>query len=241
MRELFAEGLTIDVHDSLMPQLTAQSLQITFWKPFVVKLDQEKANIPHSSPEIIADLISQCIMNAVEASAIFPIKRVESLSYNKRSIKEDMDIEPIMNLIRLCVSMNTVSPCVALFTRLKAASMVGPPHRRFPPWNYYLVLVHQLEEYIRAHSVDLYSFASTFSHFYAAVIEVLLDGTKTLVRDSYYDEPAARFPVTELKALMLSIPRCGGFSALKELYAHSPCVVPFCSAYAVLLGYLLIE
>lgn len=199
-----------------MPQLAIQSLAQSFWTPFVIRLTEEKANIPQSYPELIVNLVRQSVENAIAACPAFPVKNpVPFYSYQSM---EQIDVDPIMQLIKLCVATNNLSSCSKLFKKLQAAS-ISPFRQKatFAPWKYFDALVLRLDDYIRL-TPGLDAFLPTFAQFFSIAITVLGEMNQVSPPAAVYASP----PPEPLKSLVLSLQRAGGISVLKNMCVYLP-------------------
>lgn len=187
---------------SILPQLFAQPSTYDFWLPFIARLDQERLNIPHASPEVITTIISQCVAHAVATLPTFPTRQVKVYT----SLEDQLDVESIMDLLKVCVKNNEVALCSALFAKLKEASTKGPRHTKFPPVEYYSALIPMIDQHIRRNP-GLDAFSATFTDFFAVAVSMLLD---SLSRNRRVDS------IESLKTLMLALQRTGGVSMLRE-------------------------
>ncbi|THH16519.1 hypothetical protein EW146_g4134 [Bondarzewia mesenterica] len=200
----------------IMPQLHAQSLGREFWIPFLTQLHQEKDIIPQSSPGIIVEVVSQCIANAITQIPLFPTKTIKLYAYSS-STEDHPDVDPIMDLVKLCITTSAVPLCAEVLSKLKGASTIESPGRTLPPWRYYFLLATKLDEYL-ASNPGPDAFSATFTNFFSTAADMLLDAFQNPLPAANLLRKVLHPPSTpeHLKVLMLSLHRCGGIQILSD-------------------------
>ncbi|KAJ6510818.1 hypothetical protein C8R45DRAFT_1088961 [Mycena sanguinolenta] len=187
------------LRDVTFPQLHAQQLDETFWVPFLLRIKSKVDTIPTISPDVVNDLILECVTQAIRTLPTFPRETVPDSSYTLQEKSSDA----ILEVIKLCVETKNAPLCAEIFTKLRDTT-------RPRPWLYYAELSPALIRYTQGKP----ALDAIFKPFFVDVIDVMVSG----VRHSSDGKPITLCPFTdEHKSILIKAARkVGGITILKE-------------------------
>jgi hypothetical protein len=121
-----------DAGASIFPQLQAQTLDKTFWIPFLQGLQQKMTAHPTTAPQVVSGLVTQCVAETVRNLPAFPTKPRQTYGYNYGAAQHEKDSEAITEVVKLCLeTKNEALPRSS--TKCGAQRLSGrlrPPSRR---------------------------------------------------------------------------------------------------------------
>ncbi|KAJ7509830.1 hypothetical protein B0H11DRAFT_2184320 [Mycena galericulata] len=178
--------------DVIFPQLQAQKLGTTVW----IALMRSLQSIPAWPGELVHAVILFCVTQAVEMLSAFP-----------KTADGQVDIDPITEVIRVCLETENMQLCHRISARMRDVARTESFYPRLSPWIYYSKLAVSLDAYLQAnHPGDTPLYLKPF--FSDAVDAMLSAGLRT--KHECFMEPS------KLAIMNTAIKRAGGLPFLKE-------------------------
>ncbi|KAJ7457358.1 hypothetical protein FB451DRAFT_1098079 [Mycena latifolia] len=203
------------LRDIIFPQLQAQNLDKGFWIPFIQRLQQSMTAIPTTSPEVVAELIVQCVSETARNLPAFPTKVVKTggYGYHQPQDRQEKNSEAILEVVKLCVDTKNEALCVGIFAKMRNAIRLGSFSPELPPWHYYAELSIALIQYIQSVPTTP-ALDAAFQPFFVDVIDLMISAACT-TPDGKAVTPC---PLNEqhIAIIMLAAQKAGGVSVLKE-------------------------
>lgn len=201
LQTTYAIGLLTSYYDpkadsdvsSILAQLKSHPFRKAFWIRFIASLFeiQTDLSIPGSSPELWADIISDCMGHAIEKFPLFAVLK---------AAPHEPDVSALEVLIELCAATGNVPMCSALFKRMKSQSKQVQP-KQPQPLQYYLPLAREVDRISRSNAG-----ADVFTDFFSTA-------AKLICAKSTHTED-------EMQVLGISLGRPSGVPFLKSLYVY---------------------
>ncbi|KAJ7722653.1 hypothetical protein DFH07DRAFT_856715 [Mycena maculata] len=194
------------LRDVILPQLQIQSLNKTFWIPFVRRLQQSMRGITTTSPEVVSGLIVQRVSETARNLAAFPTKTSQN-GYGSQK-----NSEAILVVIKFCVETNNQALCTDIFAKMRDAARLGKFDTVFPPWLYYAELCPALIQYAR--SIPTAGLDTIFQPFFVDVVDSLISAARTTTDG----KAITACPLTEQhkSTIMIAARKAGGITILKQ-------------------------
>ncbi|KAF7340841.1 hypothetical protein MSAN_02113500 [Mycena sanguinolenta] len=197
------------LRDVIFPQLRAQTLDKTFWIPFLQRIQLSINTIPTTSPEVVNSLILQCVTETVRNLSAFPTKTLTS-SYSYISAREDKSSDAILEVIKFCVETRNEPLCGEIFNKMRDGARRGVYSPSFPPWLYYAELSPSLIHYTQGKP----ALDAVLQPFFVDVVDSMISAA----RQSPLGKAITPCPLTDAhKSIMVNAARkVGGITILKE-------------------------
>ncbi|KAJ6510824.1 hypothetical protein C8R45DRAFT_1068742 [Mycena sanguinolenta] len=197
------------LRDVIFPQLRAQSLDKTFWIPFLQHIKLSMNAIPTASPHVVDSLILECVRQTVRTLPAFPTKTFPS-AYSYMAAREDKSSDAILEVIKLCVETRNELLCAEIFTKMRNGASREVYSPSFPPWLYYAELSPSLIHYTQGNP----ALNAVFQPFFVDVVDSMISAA----RQRTDGKPITPCPLTDAhKSIMVNAARkVGGITTLKE-------------------------
>ncbi|KAJ7666689.1 hypothetical protein DFH06DRAFT_1184497 [Mycena polygramma] len=198
------------LRDVIFPQLHAQKLDKTFWIPFLRQIQLSMKNIPTTSPEVVKELIVQCVAETVRNLPAFPTK---AAPYYYGGQQQEKDSGAILEVIKLCVDTKNEALCADIFKKMHDAARLGAYPQAFPPWIYHVELFTPLIQCMQSAPAHVV-LDSTFRPFFLNLIDAMVSGART-TPDGKTITPC---PLADghKDTIMSAARKAGGITVLKE-------------------------
>lgn len=192
---------------SLYPQLETQHLPLTeFWVPFLQRLYENKAHIISVDTNTVDVVINHRVGGIVAELPALPRKMVNG--------QEQMDVQPILEAIYLCVETGQFALCAGIAQRMREAVPPGGNDPRFPLWSYYLGVTTALENYINA-DPQRSGLVSCLRQFFIDAVLFVLSSNGTLPDGGFVFPVGLNPPIVAM--VINAAKRAGGVFFLNEL------------------------
>ncbi|KAJ7664333.1 hypothetical protein DFH06DRAFT_1470738 [Mycena polygramma] len=191
------------VRDVIFPQLCSQDLEKSVWLLLLQGLTQADLEMRAQNDAVtpmIKGLITECVTQAIDSLHEFPTTTISE-------DKKGADVEPVLELVKLCIDTNNTPLCGRIADNLAHLAIMGECD--LPPWLYYLELCRALETHLESNDTP---FPILESFFIKALDEVFSCGAELPSQHHY----TTAFTTPNLSVLMRSLRRSRGISLLKD-------------------------
>jgi hypothetical protein len=204
---------------SIFPQLRNQNLDKFFWLAFRRMLQENTTLFPKSSPEILEELIVQCLSEMARTLPPFPTKKPKP-QYRGQPVSEEADCEPFLEVMNLLVENNHAELCSPIFIAMRDAMHRGMYDSICPPWQYYVKLSPTLFRLIQSSTPASTILSTTFQPFFVDVLESMISPPPPDPKIQPWDKPPATLilDAQNLSTFRVAARMAGGLFAVKSRY-----------------------
>ncbi|KAJ6571888.1 hypothetical protein B0H19DRAFT_1131781 [Mycena capillaripes] len=210
----------------VFPQICSQNVGDNIWALMLQNIESIR-DVNISEGLLIPGLVTECVTQIIDCLPTFPTRKMGSEKPSKEVPKE-VDLDRIMDVIRLCTNTNNSELCGRVVPIVNLA-FTGSRYL-LSPWMHYAKLCRELEAHLQSNETP---FAVLRPFFIDAIDALFVHAAEFGLSDAH---------TVDLSALFVSLRCGGGISFLKDrILIHHDLFKTYPCTTSTFIGNLLIE